>query len=205
MWLQWSSKKSWSILQVSYLKKVFGPSLPRRLYHMSPKQNPSSDPLTKNNFHHRKVSLPSELQEIAVNSLFRHHLTGSLLVSTRGSMGFPLPLVIQTKKKYQRCKFAPPLPGCFQKKLGVLHKKTSMQYLVKFASMQYLAPAKHSYKQVLLPVCLKQNLLNWSNLTSLLNQTPFFHPHNKLTLWTDESLSGWRALSDKEHTCQGLW
>ena len=64
-------------------------------------------------------------------------------------------------------------------------------------------PVKLRDKQVLLQVCLKQNLLRLLNLTSLLDPI-LFHPHNKITLWIDASLSGWGAQSVKGLSCQGI-
>ena len=70
---------------------------------------------------------------------------------------------------------------------------------------QYLAPAKLRDKKVLLPEVLKGSLRTWSSPSMLPGPTPFLQPRLKIALWTDASLSGWGAHSEKGHYCQGLW
>ena len=70
---------------------------------------------------------------------------------------------------------------------------------------QYLAPARLRDKKVLLPEILKGSLRTWSSPSMLPGPTPFLQPRLKIALWTDASLSGWGAHSDKGHYCQGLW
>ena len=70
---------------------------------------------------------------------------------------------------------------------------------------QYLAPAKLRDKKVLLPKFLMENLRTWISPAALPGPTPFLQPYLKIALWTDASLSGWGAHSDKGHYCQGLW
>ena len=70
---------------------------------------------------------------------------------------------------------------------------------------QYLAPARLRDKKVLLPEVLKGSLRTWSSPSMLPGPTPFLQPRLKIALWTDASLSGWGAHSDKGHYCQGLW
>ena len=70
---------------------------------------------------------------------------------------------------------------------------------------QYLAPAKFSDKKVPLSESLSEGLKRWTTLSFLPEPTPFLQPQLKIALWTDASLSGWEAHTDKGHYCQGLW
>ena len=98
------------------------------------------------------------------------------------------------------------------------HLRTNISLL---SHPQYLAPAKlrdkkvkdlpdraleKAFKDPNLPMEAVRRKPTKPSLVKIPQKpNPFLQPYLKIALWTNASLSGWGAHSDKGHYCQGLW